>query len=144
MAVLNEILRHFALVDLPFLCEEVDREALLKQSATLVFFVCEDALNGRALPFLPTTRSGDAFLGEQFGNVSACSAAHEKAINAADQFRFLGDHFRDVVFAFLISDKGFIRQADLAIGEAFSLAPCDVFRNGAAFFLCKGRHNGDE
>ena len=39
MAVFHIILRHLALIDLPLFCEEIDREAFLKECSALVFLV---------------------------------------------------------------------------------------------------------
>lgn len=49
MAVFHIILRHLALIGLPLFCEEIDREAFLKECSALVFLVLKDTYGGSAV-----------------------------------------------------------------------------------------------
>lgn len=75
------------------------------------------------------------------GDVVHRPAADEQPVNQAHSFGFLGNDLRQAVRAFTISEKGFIRQADLSVCKALALSPSDVLGNAAAFFLCQRGHN---
>ena len=144
VAVLHIILRHLALVFLLFLGEKIHRERLLQEGVTLVLLVFQDALHRARRPSFLPCGGGYPFLGEKARNGTGGLAAEEQTVNPADSLRFLRHDFRKSVRALPVAQKVAVRQADLPIGESFSLAPGDVLRNGAAFLLRQGGHNGNQ
>ena len=67
MAVLNIVLRDFALVDFPLFSEEVNGKALLESRITLVLFVVEDTVHGSVLPACFTARRRYALCNQLLG-----------------------------------------------------------------------------
>ena len=80
MAVLNIVLRNFALVDFHLLLQEIHGEFLLQSGITTVFLVLQDALNGGGLPLLFTSRSGDALRSQNLTNSVWGFALHEHLV----------------------------------------------------------------
>ena len=126
MAVLHIVLRHLALVFLLLLGEEIHRERFLQEGIALILLVFQDALHCACSPLFLAGGSGYPFPGEEACNGAGGLAAEEQAINPADGFRFLRHDFRQPVSPLPVAQEVAVRQADLPIGESFSLAPGDV------------------
>lgn len=144
MAILHIVLRHFALVDLGFLGEEIHRKGFLKQCGAFVFLVLQDALHGSSLPDGLFSGGRDALLRQRGGDGICGFPLRELAVDAFDDLRFFRDDLRQSVGTFAIPQKLTVRDADFPVGEALSLPPGNVFGDAAAFLLGKARHDGDE
>lgn len=144
VAVLHIVLGDLSLIDLGFLGEEIHRKRLLKQSGALVLFVPQDALHGGSLPDGLFSGGRDALLRQHGGNGIGGFPLKELAVDAFDDLRFLRDDLRQSVGTFAVAQELAVRDADLTVGEPFSLSPGDILGNGAAFLLGKARHDGDE
>lgn len=144
MAVFHIILRHFALVQLFLFRKEIDREAFLKECSALVFLILKDAFNGAGLPALLSRWSRNPIHRQFLCNGSRRQPLHESSIDPVDNDRLFRYNFGKTVCAFSVAKELLIWQVDLPIGKPFSLAPGDIFGYGAAFFLRKARHNGQQ
>ena len=144
VAILHIVLRHFALVDLGFLGEEIHRKGFLKQCGAFAFLVLQDALHGSSLPDGLFSGGRDALLRQRGGDGICGFPLKELAVDAFDDLRFFRDDLRQSVGTFAIPQKLTVRDADFPVGEALSLPPGNVFGDAAAFLLGKARHDGDE
>ena len=144
MALVHNVLRHLALVDLHLFGKEIHGEFLLQDRRALVFFVRQDALYGAGLPFFLAARRGDALGCKVCGDPVHRFALNEQFVDFPYNLRLLRHNLRQAVRPFAVAEEGFIRQRHLSVCKAFSLAPCDIFGNGAALLLGKARHDGDQ
>ena len=144
MAVFHIILRHLALIDLPLFCEEIDREAFLKECSTLVFLVLKDAFHCTGLPALFSRWSRNPICCQFLCNGPRRQPLHESSINPADNDCLLRNDFWKTVCAFAVTEELLVWEVDLSIRKPLPLSPGHVLRNGAAFFLCQARHDGEQ
>ena len=72
------------------------------------------------------------------------SAANEQLVYQAHSFGFLWNDLRQAVRAFTISEKGFVRQADLAVCKSLALSPSDILGYRTALLLRKRGHYRDQ
>jgi hypothetical protein len=144
MAVFHIILRHLALIGLPLFCEEIDREAFLKECSALVFLVLKDAFHCTGLPALFSRWSRNPICCQLLCNGSRRQPLHESSINPADNDCLLRNDFWKTVCAFAVTEELLVWEVDLSIRKPLPLPPGHVLRNGAAFFLCQARHDGEQ
>ena len=144
MAVFHIILRHLALIGLPLFCEEIDREAFLKECSALVFLVLKDAFHCTGLPALFSRWSRNPICCQLLCNGSRRQPLHESSINLADNDCLLRNDFWKTVCAFAVTEELLVWEVDLSIRKPLPLPPGHVLRNGAAFFLCQARHDGEQ
>lgn len=144
MAVFHIILRHLALIDLPLFCEEIDREAFLKECSALVFLVLKDAFHCTGLPALFSRWSRNPICCQFLCNGPRRQPLHESSINPADNDCLLRNDFWKTVCAFAVTEELLVWEVDLSIRKPLPLSPGHVLRNGAAFFLCQARHDGEQ
>ena len=141
MAVFHIILRHLALIDLPLFCEEIDREAFLKECSALVFLVLKDAFHCTGLPALFSRWSRNPICCQFLCNGPRRQPLHESSINPVDNDCLLRNDFWKTVRSFAIAEELLVWEVDLSIGKPFSLSPGNILGYGAAFFLCQAGHN---
>ena len=144
VVVLDVILWHFAFVLPCFFREEVDGVALLEERIAFVFLVRENAADRALAPVLATAGCRDAPARELGGDGVEGVAREEEAVDFLDGLSLLAVHDEVSVRAFVVTEETLVGHADLAVGEAFPLAPGRVFGDAAAFFLREGAHDGDE
>ena len=144
MAVRHIILRHLAFVDLLLFGEEIHREFLLQERVALVLFVGEDALHHLGPPHLFAARRGNTLVSEVGGDGRGGFTIEEQAVNQPDDHRLGLHNDRQPVRAFFIAEEAPVRKAYLSVCKTLALAPCDVLRNGAAFFLRQRGHDGNK
>ena len=104
----------------------------------------EDAFHCTGLPALFSRWSRNSIRCQLLCNSSRRQPLHESSIDSADNDRLLRYNFWKAVRSFAVTEELFIWQVDLPVGEAFSLPPGYILRNGAAFFLRQARHNGEQ
>lgn len=138
MAVLYIILRNLALVDFRFLLKEVHRVSFLQKCGTLIFFICKDTQYRFLLPHCLSSGCENAVTGQFSCDGGGGFAGDEIAVNAEDDFCFLGNDFGSAVRTFAVTEESFIRQLHLAVREALSLSPGHVLGDGTAFLLGEG------
>ena len=144
MAVLHIVLWNFALVHFLLFSKEIDGEALLQQCRAFILLVFKDALHRAGLPPLLTRRRRYAIRRQFLCNGDWGKAFHKTCVDSTDDDRFFRHNLWKTVLSLSVSEKLLIRQANLSVCEAFSLTPGNVLRNGAAFFLGKARHDGQQ
>ena len=84
VALFHYVLRDLTLVHLHLLGKEIHRELLLQDRAALVLLVCQDALNGAALPFGFPARRRDALLRQVLCDPVERLALYEKCVDLPD------------------------------------------------------------
>ena len=144
MAVFHIVLGNLPFVDLHLLLEEIYRKFFLKQGRALVFFILQNTLHRLPHPGFLSRRSRDTLLRQVFGYGVGGLALNEHPVNGSNGFRFLRHDLRQTVGPLAVTKELAVGNADLAVGKTFPLTPCNIFRNGSAFFLCKGGHNCNE
>ena len=132
VAVLDIVLRHFALIDLPLLSQKVCRKALLKQCRSAILLVLQDAVYRRCAPLRFSGGARDAINGQFPRDRTDRLPSHKVAVDPAnDRCLLLVDYRRVILLRpVIISEKLLIGQGDLAVGESLALAPCHILRNG--------------
>ena len=75
------------------------------------------------------------------GNVIHRPAADKQLVDQAHSFGFFRNDLRQTVRTFTVSEKRFVRQADLSVREALSLPPSDILGNTSAFLLRQRGHD---
>ena len=74
---------------------------------------------------------------EVISNALCGFSLKEHLIDEPYRFGLLRHYLEVSVLALIKTEKLRVADADLAIRETLSLSPCDILRNGAAFFLEK-------
>ena len=144
MAVFHIILRHLALIDLPLFREEIDREAFLKECSALVFLVLKDAFHCTGLPALFSRWSRNLICCQLLCDGSRRQPFHETSIDSADNDRLFLHDFGKTVRSLAVTEELLVWEVDLSIRNPLPLSPGHVLRNGAALFLGKARHDGEQ
>ena len=131
VAVLDQVLRHLALVRFLFLGKEVNSERLLQPGCAAVFLVRQDAVDRCLLPSRFPARRGNAFVSQLFRDRVGGLSLHEQTVDPAHQRGLRFVHDRRVAFlrAFFIPEEPCVSKTDLAVRELFALSPCHVFRD---------------
>ena len=68
----------------------------------------------------------------------------EQSVDAPHHLRFFRHDLWLAVLALAVTEEVLVGHGNLAVCEALPLAPCHVFRDAAALFLCKAGHDRDE
>ena len=146
VAVLDIVLRHFALIDFSLLGQKICRKTLLKQCRPAILLVLQDAVHRGCAPLRFPGRARDAISGQFPCNRTDGLSGHEVTVDPANDRCLLRIHHRRVILLWpvIVSEKLFIGQGDLAIGEPLTLAPCDILRNGPGLLLREARHDGQK
>lgn len=128
MAVLDIVLRYFALVDLPLLRQKVRGKTLLKERRSPVLFVLQDAVHGRGAPLRLPGRARYPVNGQLSRNRPDGLACHEVPVDPADDGGLIRiDHRRVVLFlSAIVAEELFVGQADLAVRKPLPLSPCHI------------------
>ena len=105
MALVHNVLRHLALVDLHLFGKEIHGEFLLQDRRALVFFVRQDALYGAGLPFFLAARRGDALGCKVCGDPVHRFALNEQFVDFPYNLRLLRHNLRQAVRPFAVSSK---------------------------------------
>ena len=138
------VLRNFTLIDLFLLGEEVNRIGLLQERIALVFLIGKDAADGSGIPFIFATRRLDPVGGKLGGDAIGRHSLQEHTVDASDNDRLFGIQHQVAVRATVITQEPLERYGDLTVCKPFPLTPGAVFGDGAAFFLGKAGHNGNQ
>jgi len=142
MAVGDIILRHFAFVFLYGFAQKIYGEGLLKQGIAGVFFVLQDAFDRRNRPDVLPAWTFYALIHKGFYDEPVGQALQEQGVNPADNPRLLFNDFREAVLAFFVAQKALVGHADIAVREAFAVAPGHVLADVFALFLCHAGQDG--
>ena len=116
----------------------------MKQGTTLVFLIGENALDGTGLPSLFPRWSRDTLGGQRLCNVTCGFSCRIKAVNPAYNFCLLRHNDGYPIRPFFVTEELLVGHTHFAVREPLPLPPCNIFRNGAAFFLGQAGHNGKE
>ena len=82
-------------------------------------------------------RAENAVFHEIIGNALCGFSFKEHLIDEPYRFGLLWHYLKGSVLALIKTEKLRVADANLAIRETLTLSPCDILRNGAAFFLAE-------
>ena len=144
VAVLDVVLRHFALVHLVGLRKEVRAECLLQQGVPFVFFVCKNAHDSIGPPGGFAARCQNPARRQITGDVRGSLAFEEGPVDISHGLGLLGIDLRHTIRPLAVSEERAVRNNGLALGEPLTHSPCHVLGNTPAFLLGQAAHDRNE
>jgi hypothetical protein len=141
VAVFYIVLRDFTLINFHFLGKKIYCKCLLQYRIPFVLFILQNAEYRARLPIIFARWCWYRILGQMFRYTRGCLSCKKKPVDLTDYCSFLRHNFRQTILPFFIAEEPLIWHTDLAIGKSFALAPGDILRNAAAFFLCCTREH---
>ncbi len=138
------VLRNLAFVGLGLFRQEVHREALLQQDIAFVLLIGQDRFDDGRVPVLFTAGCRDAVAGQDLRNAVRRLALQEKGVDPSDDCCLRLIHHKIAVLALVVAKEAGVGDGHLAIRKTLALSPGAVLRNGAALFLGKAAHDGQE
>ena len=127
VTILHIILRHFAFVLFLLLGKKIRGEFLLKPSITLVFFVCENALDDLCLPYLFPAGCRNVLRGEMTGYVAGGFSVTKHPVDEVYRFCFFRHDLRKTVRTLPVTEELTVWKADFPVRKLLPAAPCDIF-----------------
>lgn len=99
----------------------------MQKCIALVLFICQNAFNRTAVPFVLSGWRFDTLFGESLGNRMWCQSRQKQIVNFTHDFclRFIYNHFS--ARSFIIAEKPSKRNIRFSVCHALSLPPDHVF-----------------
>ena len=130
MGFFDIILWYFTLINFFLFCQKIRSKSLLQKCRTLVFFIGQNAFNGRLTPFFFSGRCRNFLFCQRFCNSINGLSAYKASVNEAYNLCFFRYDFMQSVLSFSVPKKMIVRQTDFSFCKASALSPCNIFGNG--------------